>query len=179
MNWNKAGHFKGGLLLYASPHPLVFYIGCCACKRSSNLKKSQSQSCTKWSFSPPQKTLHLKCHVCRPAFNTVTLWHHYIRVMCLNDLCRCNCSAALQLLAVLAQVCVSWPIRGDWVYVRGGLMETGAKTECFRRRGNTELHHWTEWENGCVFLSNKESKPILAVTQNKITNLIMNIICHL
>ena len=40
-------------------------------------------------------------------------------------------TAALLLLAALAQACVMWPIRADWLIGRrGDLNETGAKTEC-------------------------------------------------
>ena len=34
----------------------------------------------------------------------------------------------LLLLPVLAQTCASWPTRGDWVFGRWGLKETGVKT---------------------------------------------------
>ena len=65
--------------------------------------------------------------------------------------------AALLLLAVLAQPCVSWPMEGGWI--QESIKETGA-----------------EGEYG-VFLSTKACKPILVVSQNKIMNLIMSKIC--
>ena len=67
-------------------------------------------------------------------------------------------TGGLLLLVMLAQACVSWPIRADWltgrIFRSRGLKETGAKTERFRRRGNTEFH-WTVWENWCVFWAPK------------------------
>ena len=56
---------------------------------------------------------------------------------------------------LLAQACVSWPIRA----------ETGAKTECFRQRGNTELQYRTIWEYWCENI--KICQAILEITQNK------------
>ena len=76
---------------------------------------------------------------------------HLHNSCCAASLARKNrFGTAALLLVVLAQVCESWPIRADRVF-RRGLTETGAKTECFRRRGNIELQHRTVWENRCVF----------------------------
>ena len=54
--------------------------------------------------------------------------------------------AALLVLMVLAQVCVSWPIRGDLVFRQGGLKELKTLKHS-TQRGNTVLQHWKVWEN--------------------------------
>ena len=106
---------------------------------------------TKRSSSLPQKTLLLKRLRSSPAFNSVTFRHHATSP-CLTystytyssaSLAHKNVfsMAALLSLALLSQVCASWPISADWVFRRRGLKETGAKTET---EGNTELQHWTE-----------------------------------
>ena len=62
----------------------------------------------------------------------------------------------------VAQACVSWPIRVDWMFSRSGLKETGGKTEHLKQRGNTVLHYWL-----ICFLSNKIWNPLWIVIQNK------------
>ena len=71
-------------------------------------------------------------------------------------------SAALLLLVLLAQVCLSWPIRADWVFRRRDLKRQELK-QCFRQRGNTSLENM------------RKLKPFLLVTQNTMINLKMKI----
>ena len=70
----------------------------------------------------------------------------------------------------MGQACVCWPIRADRVVRRGGdLKETGAKTECFRWRGNSGLQQYDKSDE--FFLSISACKPILVVTQNNVMSL--------
>ena len=39
-------------------------------------------------------------------------------------------SDSAQLLVMLAQVCVSCPVRADWVFGRAGLKDTGVSVQC-------------------------------------------------
>ena len=94
--------------------PSAFYEGSCAC--SSKFKVHTNRS-----FSLPQKTLLLKHLVSRPLILLlcdITLHHHvaHLHNLCLAGSWACNywCSTAtLLLLAMLAQACMSWPIRAD------------------------------------------------------------------
>ena len=122
------------------------------CKRSWKLKRSKP--------APSEAPLSHRKHC---SWNTssvvplysVTLWHrsschhvtHLHNFRLAASLARGNwfSSAALMLLAVLGQACVGWPIRRNWVFRRGGLKGTGAKTE------RLQLQHGTAWEDQCVF----------------------------
>ena len=76
-------------------------------------------------------------------------------------------TAAMWLLAVLGQACVSWPIRVDtFLGIQGGALETRAKREHFSQRGNTELQHWTVWGTEVFY-------------EHKIMKLKITIICFL
>ena len=110
----------------------------------------------------PEKIVQ-RCERYNFTWRASTLWHHtvppchiFYNNLRLASILACKSwfgSAELLLFVVLGQVCVSWPIRGDWVLRRGrGFKETAAKTEFFSQRGDKELQHWTEWENWCVIL---------------------------
>ena len=155
---------------------MLFSPFCSVCKRSWKLQKSRSaptEVCVShikycsWNTSPviPPSILWL-CDI--------TLCHHvtHLHHLCLKTgLAPYNwfSAAALSLLAVMGQACVSWPIRADWEFGKGGFKETGAKTQLFKQRGDTVPQQWTVWENWCVFWALKQ--PILVVTQNEIVNL--------
>ena len=76
-------------------------------------------------------------------FNSVTVQHHKISPCCTFAYFMPTASLAPKnlfktaSLVVLAQACVSWPIRADLAFRRRGLKETGKKTECSTQRGNT------------------------------------------
>ena len=110
----------------------IFYMFLCI---SKDLKFRKVKVSTNRSSSPPQKALLLKRLVRSPAFNYVTLWRHttsqsyYLHNLCLAESLTWRnwfSRAALLLLMVLCQACVSWPTRADWVFEGGGLKETGA-----------------------------------------------------
>ena len=95
-------------------------------------------------------------------FNYVTLWFAwfvYVRIDLAQQLC---CGSCCWLRCVGADQSERTGCSGG-----GGLKETGAKTECFRQRGRTELLQGTVWELMCL-LSTRLCKPALVVTQNKI-----------
>ncbi len=77
---------------------------------------------------------------------------------------------------VPAQACGNWPIREDWDLWKGGLKETGTKTDCFRQtmsRGAAAI----DCMRKMCFLNIQEST--LVESQNESMNLKMDIICHL
>ena len=64
----------------------------------------------------------------------ITLRPHvkHLHKLCISvSLARRNLisTAARLLLALLAQACLCWPTRADWVFGRGDFKETGAKTD--------------------------------------------------
>ena len=103
-----------------------------------------------------QKTTLLKRLIGCPVSNSTPPCHKFAA-----SLARENwfSTAALLLLALLAQACMSWPIREDWVFGRGALKRQELKQS----------------ERMC-FLCIKECKLILVVIQNKMMNLQMTII---
>ena len=106
------------------------------------------------------------------ALNSVTSWHqistllhhviylHSEYLMASLALKNWLSTAALLLSAVLAQACVSWPIRADRVFRRGRGIREELKQH-FRQRGNTELQHWRL----VCLLTIKACKPFEAETQ--------------
>ena len=76
---------------------------------------------------------------------------------------------------LLAQACVSWPIRADWVFGRRGLQETGAKTD----RGGTQSCSTGQCEKTDALFEHWACESILVLSQNKTMNLKMSIICLL
>ena len=120
------------------------FMGSCACKRSWRLKRSKSAP-TEAPLSHRKQSSWNTSSVVQPLIVWlcyITVHHHVTHlheVFPVASLARKNwfSTAALSLLAVSAQACVSWPIRTYLVFRKGGLKETGAKTERFRQRGNT------------------------------------------
>ena len=92
------------------------------------LRVEKPKACVSRNSSLPQKTLHLKCLkplVSSFALDSVTMSHHmspYLTFAQLNTIfmeANWKLKTRLRQLethwAVLAQACVSWPIKGDWI----------------------------------------------------------------
>lgn len=78
------------------------------------------------------------------------------------------CGTAFMLLyAVLAQVCVSCPITGNWAFRRKGLKDIGAKTD----RGGIQCCSIKQCEKTDMFLSTKALKPLKI--EDKVANISM------
>ena len=151
------------LLIFSLPSSILYTV-CFAGKRPWELRRSTEaplshrNQCS-WNASselPPPLI---------PWLCDITLRHTFANHCPTASLKNWFSTAALFMLAVLGQACVSWPIRGGWVFRRRSLKETGAKTDGFRQR--------------MCFLSIKAYKHILSVTQNKITNLKISRMCPL
>ena len=123
-------------------------VWACACKRYWKLKKVEVHA-NRSSFLPKKHCSLNYSSVVPPLIP----WLHDITPTmspCSNNFCLAASlawksrfsTAALLLLLVLGQVCVSRPIRTDRIFSRGELKETGAITV---------LRHWTVWVNRCVF----------------------------
>ena len=131
-------------MLFVFSFPSVCYLCSCACKMYKVLKVRKAKVHTNRSSSLPLNhctwNTSLAVPPLIPWLCDVTLCHHitHLHYLCVAaSLAHENYfnTAALWLLAVLGQACVSWPIREDWVFKRGGLKEIGAKTERFSQRG--------------------------------------------
>ena len=103
----------------------VFFLPfpCCACKISGKLKRSKS--------APTEAPVSHRKHCSWNAhqwpclyFHDITL-SHYVTHLCrfcrLVWYLRSDLAAVLLLWVVLAQACVSWPIRAEWVFRRAPL----------------------------------------------------------
>ena len=125
-------NIKGDLLCFfiIFPFPLMCFIGSYPCKRSSNLKKSVPTgaplcSWSAWNASSVVPPLILwllditTSHVC-----IIYVYFHSRREE--NWTLKTQHSQLKSRWPVLAQVCVTWPIRAE----EGGLKETRAGTEC-------------------------------------------------
>ena len=66
---------------------------------------------------------------------------------------------------MLGQACVSWPIRADWVFVRGALKRQELKRSV-SDRGGIQSCSTGQYEKPDVFLSIKGHTLLLIVTQN-------------
>ena len=136
------------LFLYLLKWPLketlfVPFIQCvkndsCACKRSYMLRSS----------SHPQKTLLLKRFIRSPAFNSVTLWHHPTspRRICI----------IYTFIAILAHR--NWFRSAVCELTNQSRLVETLGCWSLKRRLNTELQHWTEWDVFFFFWALKQVK---------------------
>ena len=124
------------------PSFIVLYIRSCACKQKV---LSHRKHCS-WNASSAVRPLTL--WLC-----DITLHHHLHNLFLLATLKHqiWLSTAALLLVAVLAQVCVSWPIRADWVFGGGGALKRHEPKQSISDGGDTALEHLTVWEHWCVF----------------------------
>lgn len=143
------------LWLFKGPSCAFFFhffssTGNCVCKRSWKLKKRKVHAL-------PQKTPLLMSRKHRAVIlpliiSPLNITRHY-PVTHLHDECLYSWwklklkTRPLTRWAVLAQARVSWPIRWNQTFGRGGLKETGAKTEHLTQRGNTALQPWDNWRS--------------------------------
>ena len=147
-------------------YAFLFSFPSCACKRSWNLKKkkvkqaplSYRKRCS-WNASSVVSPLIL--WLC-----DITLHHHVTHLHDKSLIAHLGCkywfsAAALLLLGLLTQACVSWPIRRDLgIRVAWLLKETGAKT-VLKLDSVRKL---------TCFQSIKTRKPVVEETKNKITS---------